>query len=66
MRAAWTGPAAAGHPASPSTEPDLGNPAGRSGGWSAPGPGEESRGMADKPQLIGPITWDSDNTEHPV
>lgn len=43
MRAAWTVPAAASHPASPSARPGLGSPAGRSGGWSAPVPGEDRR-----------------------
>lgn len=43
MRAAGTGPAAASHPASPSAGPGHGSPAGRSGGWSAPGPRGEKR-----------------------
>lgn len=43
MRAAWTVPAAASHPASPSARPGPGSPAGRSGGWSAPVPGEDRR-----------------------
>lgn len=41
-------PTVASHLASPSAGPGPGSPAGRSGGWSAPVPGEEDRWESER------------------
>lgn len=53
MTATWTVPTAASHPASPSARPGPGSPAGRSGGWSAPVPGED-RWKGERGRLLSP------------
>ena len=60
MRAAGAALAAASPPASPSAAPGRGSPAGKSGGWSAPGPGgrEEAAAGGETSWDLSPPTWE--------